>query len=262
MRMFRECAVRQLRRNCGRPLTLKPATDLMPRHSFAPRGQFDRPPRMGRRRDDDGRKGAGRAVPPERSQRVRCWSQRSGFLRRKPRAAETIEVEGNRRIDAETVRSYFHAAAGRPLRRSRPRCGSEGTDRDRPVRQCHASSAPASGWSCICMRRRCSAASRSKATRRSRTRTSPRSSQSKPQRHAAARRGAGRRRPDHGSLPPCRARRCRRGAQDHRPRQRPRRPRLQITEGQEDHGAADQFRRQHVFGKRPAQRRDQDVGHQ
>ena len=26
-------------------------------------------------------------------------------------AAETIEVLGNRRIDAETVRSYFHAAA-------------------------------------------------------------------------------------------------------------------------------------------------------
>src|ERR1041385_4553922 len=27
------------------------------------------------------------------------------------RAAETITVEGNRRIDAETVRSYFHASA-------------------------------------------------------------------------------------------------------------------------------------------------------
>ena len=33
-----------------------------------------------------------------------------GLLSAQAAAAETIEVEGNRRIDAETVRSYFHAA--------------------------------------------------------------------------------------------------------------------------------------------------------
>ncbi|MFL6815696.1 MAG: hypothetical protein ACJ8EK_16840, partial [Bradyrhizobium sp.] len=34
-----------------------------------------------------------------------------GLLSGQALAAETIEVQGNRRIDAETVRSYFHAAA-------------------------------------------------------------------------------------------------------------------------------------------------------
>ena len=31
-----------------------------------------------------------------------------GLLSGRALAAETIEVQGNRRIDAETVRSYFH----------------------------------------------------------------------------------------------------------------------------------------------------------
>src|SRR4051812_6856008 len=34
-----------------------------------------------------------------------------GLLSGRALAAETIEVQGNRRIDAETVRSFFHAAA-------------------------------------------------------------------------------------------------------------------------------------------------------
>jgi len=35
----------------------------------------------------------------------------AGLFSAPARAAETIEVQGNRRIDAETVRSYFHATA-------------------------------------------------------------------------------------------------------------------------------------------------------
>jgi len=40
-------------------------------------------------------------------------------------------VQGNRRIDAETVRSYFSCRAGWTVRRSRARCGAEGAARDR-----------------------------------------------------------------------------------------------------------------------------------
>ena len=50
-------------------------------------------------------------MPPVDRGRVRCWLPLLGLaLRARPPRRETIEVEGNRRIDAETVRSYFHAA--------------------------------------------------------------------------------------------------------------------------------------------------------
>ncbi len=42
---------------------------------------------------------------------MHCWSPRLALVSAQAAAAETIEVEGNRRIDAETVRSYFHAAS-------------------------------------------------------------------------------------------------------------------------------------------------------
>ena len=45
-----------------------------------------------------------------RESRLRCLSGRSACSPRRRSPAETITVEGNRRVDAETVRSYFHAS--------------------------------------------------------------------------------------------------------------------------------------------------------
>ncbi len=51
-----------------------------------------------------------RATPPAVDGRQRCWQLLLSTCCRAGRASETIDVEGNRRIDTETVRSYFHAA--------------------------------------------------------------------------------------------------------------------------------------------------------
>ncbi len=176
-------------------------------------------------------------------------------------AAETIEVQGNRRIDAETVRSYFHAAADGRF--------------DEAARDAALKALVATGlFDNVTIERAGDrlvvhlargAGARPRRVRRQQedqgqgARCGHRVQAA---RHAAARDGASRRRPHHGSLPACRARRCRRGAQDHRSRQRPRRPRLRGDGGAKDHGAADQFRRQHGVRQATARRRDQDLRHQ
>ena len=72
---------------------------------------------MGDRRNDDGSQGAGRARLPvyRRGGAADCCTRLPFCARLRGRGgsagASTIDVQGNRRIDAETVRSYFHAAS-------------------------------------------------------------------------------------------------------------------------------------------------------
>ena len=52
-----------------------------------------------------------------------------------PSSRDAIVIEGNRRVDAETVRSYFHAAPDGRFDDAARDAALEGADRDGPVRQ-------------------------------------------------------------------------------------------------------------------------------
>ena len=52
-----------------------------------------------------------------------------------PVAPSAIKVEGNQRIEADSIRTYFHAGDGQHLRSRRPRCGPQGALRHPPVRR-------------------------------------------------------------------------------------------------------------------------------
>ena len=95
-----------------------PATHLIVRHFFAPRGQFDRS-RINGSPAGRGDQSASRSATASADwRRAACWlagarvDVRVTGRRPRPhrRRKRSIIVEGNRRVDAETVRSYFHAA--------------------------------------------------------------------------------------------------------------------------------------------------------
>ena len=107
----------------------------------------------------------------------------------------SIVVQGNRRVEADTIRSYFRPGPGGRLDAVQDRRWRQGALRHRPVPGRAASPCRAAGSSSPWSRTRSSTASPSKATARSRTSSSwPKSSR----RHAARCRG----RP---SRPTCRA---------------------------------------------------------
>src|ERR1700687_3801877 len=106
-----------LRRNYGNPSTLKPATDLVPDILLPRPGNWIAAGQMADRRDviRDCR------TPSRRCRRSRAavtllvaalglFSAPALATEAGAQARDAITVQGSRRIDAETVRSYFHAA--------------------------------------------------------------------------------------------------------------------------------------------------------
>ena len=61
--------------------------------------------------------------------------------------ASSIVVEGNRRVEADTIRSYFKPGPGGRLGPEQDRRGLQGALRHRPVSRTSASARPAAGWS-------------------------------------------------------------------------------------------------------------------
>src|SRR6202158_3996646 len=106
-----------LRRNYGNPSTLKPATDLVPDILLPRPANWIAAGQMADRRDviRDCR------TPSRRCRRSRAavtllvaalglFSAPALATEAGAQARDAITVQGNRRIDTETVRSYFHAA--------------------------------------------------------------------------------------------------------------------------------------------------------
>src|SRR4030088_485253 len=95
-----------MRLNCGAALMIEPATDLTP-DIVSPRPSTSIAPSKGCRREMNHY-----GTPGRRCRRLIAAGSllvaALGFFSAQA-AAGTIEVHGNRRIDAETVRSYFHA---------------------------------------------------------------------------------------------------------------------------------------------------------